>query len=114
MRPVSFKIAGAVILAWGILWSATSGQRLGTFRHGDSVVSVAVSLLGVGAAGWDLFDPKYADLYWNQTTGKYEDFIEEWKAKVKEVADLLEISVSTVEQEWRVARAFLRRRLDTR
>lgn len=39
------------------------------------------------AAGWDLFDPKYADLYWNETTGTYEDFIEEWKAKVKEVAD---------------------------
>jgi len=38
-------------------------------------------------AGWDLFDPNYADLYWNQYTGKYEDFIAEWKAKVKEVID---------------------------
>ena len=38
-------------------------------------------------AGWDLFDPNYADLYWNQYTGKYEDFISEWKAKVKEVID---------------------------
>jgi len=38
-------------------------------------------------AGWDLFDPNYADLYWNQYTGKYQDFIAEWKAKVKEVID---------------------------
>lgn len=39
------------------------------------------------AAGWDLFDPDYADLYWNSVTGKYEDFVAEWKAKVKEVID---------------------------
>lgn len=32
---------------------------------------------------------------------------------VKEVADLLDISISTVEQDWRTARAFLRTRLDT-
>jgi len=38
-------------------------------------------------AGWDLFDPNYADLYWNRYTGKYDDFISEWKAKVKEVID---------------------------
>jgi len=38
-------------------------------------------------AGWDLFDPNYADLYWNRYTGRYEDFIPEWKAKVKEVID---------------------------
>ena len=38
-------------------------------------------------AGWDLFDPEYADLYWNEYTGKYEDFIAQWKAKVKEVTD---------------------------
>lgn len=31
--------------------------------------------------------------------------------KVKEVAELLEISISTVEEEWRTARAFLRSRL---
>jgi RNA polymerase sigma-70 factor (ECF subfamily) len=33
--------------------------------------------------------------------------------KVKEVAELLDISVSTVEQEWRLARAFLRQQLDS-
>lgn len=32
---------------------------------------------------------------------------------VKEVAELLELSVSTVEQDWRMARAFLRSRLTT-
>ena len=31
--------------------------------------------------GWDLVDPKYADLYWNSVTGKYEDFIAQWQAK---------------------------------
>ncbi len=39
------------------------------------------------AEGWDLFDPEYADLYWNSVTGKYEDFVAEWKAEVKEVID---------------------------
>ena len=38
-------------------------------------------------AGWDLFDPAYADLYWNRFTGKYEDFIAQWQAKVREVVD---------------------------
>jgi len=37
--------------------------------------------------GWDLFDPRYADLYWNRYTSTYEDFIDKWKAKVKEVVD---------------------------
>ena len=39
------------------------------------------------AEGWDLFDPEYADLYWNAVTGKYDDFVAEWKAEVKEVID---------------------------
>lgn len=39
------------------------------------------------AQGWDLFDPEYAELYWNRYTGNFEDFIAQWKAKVKEVAD---------------------------
>lgn len=34
---------------------------------------------------WDIFDPEYADLYWNQETGKEEDFIREWNNKVTEV-----------------------------
>ena len=38
-------------------------------------------------AGWDLFDPKYANFYWNRFTGKYEDFITQWRAKVREVTD---------------------------
>jgi len=35
--------------------------------------------------GWDIFDPEYADLYWNQETGKEEEFIKEWNHKVREV-----------------------------
>ena len=34
---------------------------------------------------WDIFDPAYADLYWNQETGIEEDFIKEWNNKVTEV-----------------------------
>jgi alpha-L-fucosidase len=37
--------------------------------------------------GWDLFDPEYADLYWNEHTSTYEEFIEMWRAKIKEVTD---------------------------
>jgi alpha-L-fucosidase len=38
--------------------------------------------------GWDLTDPKYNDLYWNVLAGgKYEDFLAEWQAKVREVID---------------------------
>ncbi len=37
--------------------------------------------------GWDLFDPQYADLYWNEYTSTFDEFIKAWKAKVKEVTD---------------------------
>jgi alpha-L-fucosidase len=37
--------------------------------------------------GWDIFDPEYADFYWNQFTGRFEDFLALWKAKVVEVID---------------------------
>ena len=37
--------------------------------------------------GSALFDPEFADLYWNEYTGEYEDFLNEWKAKVREVID---------------------------
>lgn len=35
----------------------------------------------------DLFDPRYADLYWNQFTSKKEDFLKQWRAKLLEVID---------------------------
>lgn len=35
----------------------------------------------------DVFDPRYADLYWNQETGKEEEFIKEWNSKVTEVIE---------------------------
>jgi alpha-L-fucosidase len=42
----------------------------------------------IKAKGWDLTDPQYADLYWNELAGrKYEDFLAEWQAKVREVID---------------------------
>ena len=38
--------------------------------------------------GWDLTDPQYSDLYWNVLAGgKYEDFLSQWQAKVREVID---------------------------
>jgi len=38
--------------------------------------------------GWDLADPRWADLYWNELAGKrYADFIVEWQAKVREIID---------------------------
>ncbi|RPJ52159.1 MAG: alpha-L-fucosidase [Acidobacteria bacterium] len=38
-------------------------------------------------AGVDLFDPKYADFYWNEYTSKKSDFIDQWKAKIQELID---------------------------
>ena len=44
--------------------------------------------------GWDLTDPHYKDLYWNVLAGcKYEDFLSEWQAKVREVIDKYEPDV---------------------
>jgi alpha-L-fucosidase len=35
---------------------------------------------------WDIFDPKYGDLYWNSEVGRDRaDFIKEWNNKVREV-----------------------------
>lgn len=37
---------------------------------------------------WDIFDPDYGDLYWNEVAGrKQEDFIFEWNNKIREVID---------------------------
>jgi len=36
---------------------------------------------------WDVFDPKYRDLYWNQWTGTTQEFSDQWKAKITEVVD---------------------------
>ena len=37
--------------------------------------------------GWDIFDTAYAGLYWNKYTGKFSDFIKEWRGEVEEVVD---------------------------
>ncbi|MBI1895750.1 MAG: alpha-L-fucosidase [Acidobacteria bacterium] len=39
------------------------------------------------AAGVDLYDPKYADFYWNHHTSLKADFIRQWKRKLTEVID---------------------------
>ena len=40
------------------------------------------------AEGWDLFDPAYADFYWNSEVGAdYDQFLDLWKAKIIEVVD---------------------------
>ena len=42
----------------------------------------------IKAQGWDLTNPQYKDLYWNELAGaRYEDFLAEWQAKVREVVD---------------------------
>lgn len=42
----------------------------------------------IKAQGWDLTDPQYQNLYWNELGGaRYEDFLAEWQAKVREVVD---------------------------
>lgn len=38
-------------------------------------------------AKFDLYDPRYADLYWNEFTGKKSDFMEKWQAKLLELMD---------------------------
>ncbi len=42
----------------------------------------------IKSGGWDLTNPEYGDLYWNEPAGcSYEDFLAEWQAKVREVVD---------------------------
>jgi alpha-L-fucosidase len=36
---------------------------------------------------FDLFDPRYADLYWNQYTSNKAQFLAQWKAKLLEMVD---------------------------
>lgn len=37
--------------------------------------------------GLDLFDPRYADFYWNDSTSTKQQFVAQWKAKLLEVID---------------------------
>jgi len=42
----------------------------------------------IKAKAWDLTDPQFKDLYWNELGGaRYQDFLAEWQAKVREVVD---------------------------
>ncbi|MBI9017319.1 MAG: alpha-L-fucosidase [Phycisphaerae bacterium] len=37
--------------------------------------------------GWDIFDPEYADLYWNPELMSKQKFLTQWTSKIKEVID---------------------------
>ena len=37
--------------------------------------------------GWDIFDPKYVDFYWNPSIVSRSKFLEDWQGKIKEVVD---------------------------
>lgn len=39
---------------------------------------------------WDIFNPAYKETYWNEVTGSWEEFVQQWGAKVKEVLDRYE------------------------
>lgn len=66
-------------------------KTVGTFHHMRTFnwyLSTKDSVKRAEEEGWDILDPEYADLYWNSKVGMdKEDFIKEWKAKVKEVVD---------------------------
>ena len=47
----------------------------------------AARLEEIRRQNFDLFDPKYADLYWNRFTGNKQEFLKAWKAKLLEVID---------------------------
>lgn len=64
-------------------WYAPGGGALG-----GSLKNPADAAALIKAEGWDLMDPAYADLYWNELSGRtYEQFLVEWQAEVREVID---------------------------
>lgn len=67
-------------------------KLLATFHHGRSFGYCTGSMKPADITDqmrqtWDVFDPKYADFYWNEETGTARDFSNQWKAKVTEVID---------------------------
>ena len=65
-------------------------KLLATFHHGRSFGYCTGSMKEEDITDemhktWDVFDPGYADLYWNPYTGTVEEFSEQWKGKVNEV-----------------------------
>ena len=82
-RDVYGEIAAAVRSYDGM-------KLLATFHHARSFGYCTGSMKSSDITDemrrtWDVFDPKYADFYWNEETGTTKEFSNQWKAKVTEV-----------------------------
>jgi len=68
-------------------------KLLATFHHGRSFGYCTGAMKKEDITDemrktWDVFDPQYADFYWNEETGTAaSEFSEQWRAKVTEVID---------------------------
>ena len=67
-------------------------KLLATFHHGRSFGYTTGAMKEEDIteqmrSEWDVFDPQYKELYWNQWTGTTEEFTQQWKAKITEVVD---------------------------
>ena len=67
-------------------------KLLATFHHGRSFGYTTGAMKDKDITEqmrkeWDVFDPTYKELYWNQWTGTTEEFTDQWREKVTEVVD---------------------------
>ena len=67
-------------------------KLLATFHHGRSFGYTTGAMKEEDITEqmrkeWDVFDPTYKELYWNQWTGTTEEFTDQWKTKILEVVD---------------------------
>lgn len=67
-------------------------KLLATFHHGRTFGYCTGSMKAADITDemrktWDVFDPRYADFYWNDQTGDVTEFADQWKAKITEVID---------------------------
>ena len=67
-------------------------KLLATFHHGRSFGYCTGAMKEEDITDemrkkWDVFDPEYADLYWNEQTGTRKEFSDQWRAKITEVIE---------------------------
>jgi len=67
-------------------------KLLATFHHGRSFGYCTGAMKEEDITDeirktWDVFDPKYADFYWNERTGTAKEFSDQWRTKITEVID---------------------------
>jgi alpha-L-fucosidase len=67
-------------------------KLLATFHHGRSFGYCTGSMKDEDITeemlrDWDVFDPRYADFYWNEKTSSKKEFSDQWRAKIIEVID---------------------------